>query len=77
MCLSQYYFIFTAPPPSATDMVLASKCIYNESNPWSYIRGQGKCIPHVDIYSDIPGADLMANNIVFTFQVCTFYPCII
>lgn len=69
-CLNSSLFCPTAPPPSATDMVLASKCLYNVSNPWSYIRGEGKCYSHhLDVYKDTPGADLMANDIVFTFQV--------
>lgn len=61
-----------APTPSATDMVLASKCLNNNSNPWSYIRGEGKCYSYPsDIYKDNPIPNMMANEIVFTFQIPT------
>lgn len=74
--LNDYVFLlFTAPTPSAIDMVLASKCLYNDSNPWSYIRGDGKCFSyHSDIYKDSLIANTMANDIVFTFQVIHYVP---
>lgn len=67
-----FLFFFAAPPLSATDSVLASKCMYNRSNPWSYIRGAGKCIPHhQDLYKDNDISNSVADEIVFIFQVCT------
>ncbi|VVC30451.1 Hypothetical protein CINCED_3A005739 [Cinara cedri] len=59
-----------APTPSTTDMVLASKCIYNQSNPWSYIRGTGQCVTH-ELGSYTSEYNLVANDIVFTFQIPT------
>jgi len=69
------FLLFAAPTPSATDMVLGSKCLYNDSNPWSYIRGKGQCFSYQsDIYKDSPVANTMANDIVFTFQVIHSVP---
>jgi len=59
-----------APQPSSSNNVLASKCLYNDSNPWSYIRGEGKCSPHdLGKYKNSPAANSMANDIVFIFQI--------
>ncbi|XP_050430932.1 protein wntless [Adelges cooleyi] len=63
-----------APSPSATDMVLASKCVktFNDSQQWFYIRGQGKCDTYdLENYSDGPNTNSIANHIVFTFQIPT------
>ncbi|XP_050528030.1 protein wntless [Daktulosphaira vitifoliae] len=64
-----------APTPSATDMVLASKCLKmsNDSNQWFYIRGQGKCDTFDLEHYSLDGfkTNPMAENIVFTFQIPT------
>ncbi|XP_039297505.1 protein wntless-like isoform X1 [Nilaparvata lugens] len=60
-----------APKPSIADTVLATKChdSGNNSDAWFYVRGKGKC-KSIDLHTFNTEEHMMlANQIVFAFQV--------
>ncbi|CAL4066570.1 unnamed protein product, partial [Meganyctiphanes norvegica] len=63
-----------APAPSAVMSVLGTKCIDKnykpENDKWYYIRGKGRCRSINDFEDPVVNEQrIMANNIIFTFQV--------
>lgn len=61
---------FSAPQPSTTEQILATKCIdtSNGTEEWFYVRGPKPC-RKLDFYESPNEDQDIANDIVFAFQV--------